>query len=201
MIPFNTPLFIYTSFLTASHIIIHEAEPEITLVGMYANLVTGEIENLQVDCAFTQLNDILYCSGDGTDKIMEQVADLIAAGITESHTIDVTNDGGLECGNLLYCLQNVQQHATGLPVANEYSLVACINKKPVVEYDTLKLPQGRHEQLSYYLSVLAIQYSFYLHFKTYMQEEEARVYSGLNEGVVYQLSKLQYEFLNATNRC
>lgn len=185
--------FIYTHFFTASHIILTDNEPGIVLPGVYANMVTGQAEDVTLHCSFGQLNEIVHCDGNDPDEVTTQLADVITAGVSMPVTLDVTEVGGLQCDCLLYCMENLSAggaEQAQQPAFPEYSLVAFIHKTPLPAFITMGLPVEKQRQESYYLFLLTLQYDFYLHFiKERVPYERALLYSGLHDPLIFQLAK------------
>lgn len=196
MLPTAYPPFIFTSFFTASHIMLQPNEEHVVLAGMYCNLVTGRLESIEISCSFNQFNDIMYCNGDGADEIMEQVADTLNMHASMPNVLDVTGTGGLSCDRFLYCLQEVKEQPGE---EKQYHLFSYTYKQPGFDYNVFMQPPSRQNRFDYYASALAIQYSFYQKFVEEMLIEDAIFYAGLSSPIVFEMAKLKHEAINKTS--
>lgn len=196
MLSLSSSYFIYTDFFTASHIIVTDSDPGIILPGVYRNMLTGTIEDVDLTCHFAQLNEMLHCDGAEDEVIIEQLVNAITSGCATPFTLDVSEAGGVECACLLYCMQPMQ--VSDQPVGNGASIGECllrafIPKQPSVNCGTSILPAKKEDRMEYYLLLLTIRYQFYLHFIQEMPVQTALLYSGLQDALMFHLAKAAYE--------
>ncbi len=197
----NTPIqFIYTPFLAISHITIIREEPDVTMFGLYGNMLLNEMPQLVLQCNFTQMNDLLHLADCVAEETIEYLADVLGSGITEPQTIDVTDKGGINFNDLLFCLAVIptagdEEEDVSVSEKQECYLHAFIKKDSSVRHlEGLLLPSDKQSRLNYYLSILSIQYDFYLHYlKQKIKTGEALFYAGLQDELIFMLAKTGYE--------
>lgn len=192
------PEHIFTSYLAISHIILTPDSHHVFLMGVYGNMLDGEIYTIEFECGFELLNDLLPLVDEQAEQAIEALAQHIANPSEEHHTIDLSDSGGLHFETHAFALQVIhEQDEKGRPYLPEepsYQLVGFITLPAFLpEFMGEFLPSDPVSQVAYYNRLLALQYAFYLSFQKTMKEEMAKVRAHLYDPVAWTLARTQYE--------
>lgn len=63
----------------------------VSLLGVYGNMINGEILTIEIECDFKLLNDLLSSAGDQAEHAIEELASALNNINEEVCTIDVLN--------------------------------------------------------------------------------------------------------------
>jgi hypothetical protein len=200
----HKPEHIFTNYLAISHIILTADSHHVFLMGVYGNMLDGEIYTIEFECGFELLNDLLPLVDDQAEQAIEALAQHIAHPSEEHNTIDLSDSGGLHFETHAFALQVIHEEdeegRTYLPEEPSYQLVGFIPLPSFLpEFMGEYFPTEPSSLVLYYNRLLALQYAFYLSFQKTMKEELAKMRSHLYDPLVWTLAKMQYE-LEASNK-
>lgn len=187
---------IFTTYLAVSAIILTPDNDHVFLMGIYGDLVDGEIYTLEFECAFELFNDLLV--DEQADEAIEALSQHLSHPSGETHTIDLTESGGLHFEGYAFALQVIhEQDEEGQPYLPEepsYQLAAFLPHPSFLpDFMGESLPTGKAERVRYYNGLLALQYMFYLHFRKSLEEDIALVRAHLYDPLVRALAREVYE--------
>jgi hypothetical protein len=199
------PEHIFTTYLAISHIILTPDSHHVFLMGVYGNMLDGEIYTLEFECGFELLNDLLPLVDEQAEQAIEALAQHIAHPSEEHNTIDLSDSGGLHFESHAFALQVIHEEDEEgrpyLPEEPSYQLVGFIPLPSFLpEFMGELLPADPASRIAYYNRLLAMQYAFYLSFQKTMKEEMAKVRAHVYDPVVWTLAKTQYELEASTKR-
>lgn len=192
------PGHIFTTYLAISAIILTPDSNHVFLLGVYGNMLNGDVETIEFECGFGLLNDLLPLVDEQAEEAIEALSTHIANPTGEHHTIDLSESGGLHFEGYAFALQVIhEQDENGrpyLPDVPSYHLAGYIPQPSFVP-DGLgyPLPRDGAELVQYYNRLLALQYAFYQVFQKTMDEETARVRANLFDPLVRELARVVYE--------
>jgi hypothetical protein len=194
----QNPGHIFTTYLAISAIILTPDSNHVFLMGVYGNMLNGDIGTIEFECGFGLLNDLLPLVDEQAEEVIEALAQHIAHPSDEHHTIDVSESGGLHFEEHAFALQIIhEQDEEGRPYLPEepsYHLAGFIPLPAFLPpFMGEPLPTDGAQLVQYYNRLLALQYAFYLSFQKILQEELAQVRANLYDPLVRTLARAQYE--------
>jgi hypothetical protein len=193
--PHNYPSHIFTNQLHLSHIIISHKTSDVVLLGCYADLLDPGMIPIALQTDFASLNDLLAEAGEEAEEAIDQISKSLINPSGDQTIIDLSYEGGLYYSELLFSFLLINEEEVKIPEVAErtYLLVNCMplgKSFPALEDGTP--PQPLRERLTYFNSLLAIQYRFYLAYRKIMDHETALFTSNLTNTLVFKLAETQY---------
>lgn len=193
----DQPDYLFTTYLSLSHIFLSHEHTQVSLLGVYGNLVTGEINEITIECDFEMLNDMLALVDDQAEQAIESLSYHITHPTSEIAVIDLSCSG-LHFEEHIFALQVIfEVDETGNSFMTEdvsYSLNGFVKRESILpSFVEVTLPAGIAERALYYNQLLAMQYHLYLHFQKKTNTRQALVISNLVDPLVFALAKTQYE--------
>jgi hypothetical protein len=200
--PHTNPNYIFTSFLSISHLFISHDSSDVTFLGCYGNLLTGEIENISVETDFTTLNDLLTEAGPEAEEATEQIAKLLSKPTEENGIVDLCDSGGLTFSDHIFALLAIyNEDEEGRIIQTEehsYRLNAYIKRQNIIpDFIENMIPENIAERSVYFNALLTMQYYIYLGYRKKKGENIALIYSNLTDPFYFNLAKTQYDLHKA----
>lgn len=196
--PHKNPNYIFTSFLSVSHLFISHDSCDVTLLGCYGNLVTGEIESISFETDFATLNDLLAEIGEEGEEAIEQIANLLSHPADNSCIIDLTDAGGIIFSDHIFSFLVIfNEDEEGKIVESEddtYRLNAYIRRQNILPDFTENLvPENAALRSAYLNSLLTMQYHIYIAYRKKEGESRALIYANLRDPFHFSLAQTQYD--------
>lgn len=196
--PHKNPNYIFTSFLSISHLFISHNSSAVTILGCYGNLLSGEIENISIETDFATLNDLLNEIGAEADEAIEQVAKLLSKPTDENGVIDLTDSGGLSFSDHIFALLVIHEEDEEGKIIeteeNSYHLNAYMKRQNILpDFIENMIPENVSERSNYFNTLIAMQYHIYLASRKKQEENIALINANLTDPFYFNLAKTQYE--------
>jgi hypothetical protein len=195
----QTPNYIFTTFLSISHVFISNGSSDVTLLGCYGNLLTGDLETISVDTDFATLNDLLGVAGPGAEEATDEIARLLSNPSEETNVVDLSASGGLAFNDHIFgFLVIYEEDDDGQLIEtgddHGYQLNTYIPRGNILnDFDNISVPETGAERLTYLNSLFAMQYQVYLACRKEHGENKALLFANLNDPLHFSFAKTQYE--------
>jgi hypothetical protein len=204
MNPHETPLHIFTSYIGVSHICFRHRNADVTLLGCYGDLATGEMKPITIETNFETLNELLYSIDDQADDAIDALVKSITEPSEDYHIIELADQNGIHFNDHIFALMRIREDDENTSVAGpedvSYVLNAYIKRKEILpEFITTDIPTSRGKYLSYCNRLLAIRYRFYLLFGKTMNRLLALSVANLSDPLTYAMAKTQYKVIRKTS--
>jgi hypothetical protein len=195
--PHKNPDHIFATYLDLSYVFFSKNSSDVTLIGSYGNLLNSEMESISIETDFTTLNDLLTQAGPEAEWTIDQVAMLLSQASDENPVIDLCLEGGLHLGDHIFSLIILDTDEEGnIQESEEYSykLVAYTGRDNIVpDFVYSDCPVTLEEHLTYFNTLLAMQYHLYLSCIENLEHQTALIYSNLTDPLCFSLAQTQYE--------
>jgi hypothetical protein len=193
--PHNHPSHIFTNQLHLSHIIISHKTSDVVLLGCYADLLEPGMIPIALQTDFASLNDLLAEAGEEAGEAIDQISKSLVNPSDDQTIIDLSG-GGLCYSELIFSFLLINEREVKMPelADHTYLLVNCMpcgKSFPGLVDGTPS--QNLRERLTYFNSLLAIQYRFYLAYRKKMDNATALFTSNLTNTLVFKLAETQYQ--------
>jgi hypothetical protein len=195
----QTPNYIFTTFLSISHVFISNGSSDVTLLGCYGNLLTGDLETISVDTDFATLNDLLGVAGPGAEEATDEIARLLSNPSEETNVVDLSASGGLAFNDHIFAFLVIYEEDDDGQLIETgddhgYHLNTYISRSNILnDFDNISVPETGAERLIYLNSLFAMQYQLYLACRKEHGENKALLFANLNDPLHFSLAKTQYE--------
>lgn len=171
---------IFTGNVAVSHIGLYMQEPDVTMFTLFGNLITGDMQPINILCDFGQLNELLSVAHDGSEEAIGKLSTLVSTGYTDGETIDLTETGGLHFLQVLFCLERISnfyeedEDETGASTP-QYIIREVISEGFAIQvFEKMFSYHDKQSKFNSALCSLAIQYEFYQRFMQQgIQQKEA----------------------------
>jgi hypothetical protein len=200
----ENPNYIFTTFLSISHVFISNGSSDVTLLGCYGNLLTGDLETISVDTDFATLNDLLGVAGPGAEEATDEIARLLSNTSEETNVADLSASGGLVFTDHIFAFLVVyEEDEDGQLIESSddhgYHLNTYIPRGDILnDFDSISIPETGAERLTYLNSLFAMQYQVYLASRKEFGENKALLFANLHDPLHFSLAKTQYELGKST---
>ena len=195
----QTPNYIFTTFLSISHVFISNGSSDVTLLGCYGNLLTGDLETISVDTDFASLNDLLGVAGPGAEEATDEIARLLSNPSEETNVVDLSASGGLAFNDHIFAFLVIYEEDDDGQLIETgddhgYHLNTYIPRGNILhDFDNISVPETGAERLTYLNSLFAMQYQVYLACRKEHGENKALLFANLNDPLHFSFAKTQYE--------
>jgi hypothetical protein len=194
--PHNYPSHIFTNQLHISHIIISHKTSDVTLLGCYGGLLDPGMTTISIETHFASLNDLLAEAGEEAEEVIDQISQSLVSPAGEQTIIDLSDGGGLFFSELMFSFLLINEEEVKIPEVADYTYLL-VSWMPCGESFTDLVdgtpPQNLGERLTYFNSLLAIQYRFYLAYRKKMDNTAALFGSNLTDPLAFKLAETQYQ--------
>jgi hypothetical protein len=195
----QTPNYIFTTFLSISHVFISNGSSDVTLLGCYGNLLTGDLDTISVDTDFATLNDLLGVAGPGAEEATDEIARLLSNPSEETNVVDLSASGGLAFNDHIFAFLVIYEEDDDGQLIETgddhgYHLNTYIPRGNILhDFDNISVPETGAERLTYLNSLFAMQYQVYLACRKEHGENKALLFANLNDPLHFSFAKTQYE--------
>lgn len=196
--PNNNPNYIFTSFLSISHLFISQESSEVTILGCYGNLLDGEIESVSIETDFATLNDLLTQAGAEAEEAIDEIAKMLSNPSDGNSVVDLSDSGGITFEDHIFVLLVIyEEDEKGKLIEEEehsYRLNAYISRQNILpHFIDNSIPEQNAERSVYFNKILAMQYHIYNVYRKKEGENVALIYSNLTDAFYFNLAKTQYD--------
>jgi hypothetical protein len=195
--PFIPPIIVTTDLLLSS-ITFRQENDEVVLMGLYADLETGDANEIAVETNFETLNNLLQYDNDddySTNLAVDRLVDRITSSEAEEETIFFDEDGGVNINRFILSLvplSDYDEEGVYLEEDLTYMIAAYTPNKNIVPQFEFDLP-GDDELPAYYRLVLAGRYAAYLALKLRFPEPVAAEFALLKDSLVFRIAEMEYQ--------
>jgi hypothetical protein len=195
--PFIPPIIVTTDLLLSS-ITFRQDNDEVVLMGLYADLETGDANEIAVETNFETLNNLLQYDNDddySTNLAVDRLVDRITSSEAEEETIFFDEDGGVNINRFILSLvplSDYDEEGVYLEEDLTYMIAAYTPNKNIVPQFEFDLP-GDDELPAYYRLVLAGRYAAYLALKLRFPEPVAAEFALLKDSLVFRIAEMEYQ--------
>jgi hypothetical protein len=195
--PHKYPNYIFTDYIDITAIAFSHETTEVTLFGVYADLIGGGMPTICIETDFATLNDLLGEIGTEGEPIIEQISKLLSVPTDEDPIIDLTDGGWINITKFIFCFMIIMECDDDDQVVEteeyNYRLNAYVPIPEIFpDYYDLEIPTKGAERVAYLNSLIAMQYHVYLSCRKKMDEHMSLVISNLTDPLLFSLAETQY---------
>jgi hypothetical protein len=195
----KNPYCVLTSYLDVSHLYISDEGDDVSLIGIYGDIITGGYEPVTVVTNFKTFYELLPAAYP-SDSLLADIEKRITAPSKKNELIEIIDGEDMLCfTDHIFSLGIIFEeddfgNLTHAEEDNEYMLQAYIKRQELLpNFTFFNIPRVKTALSRYYNRVFAMKYHFYLHIQETRGPEMALQFTHLTDPLMFSTAKVAYD--------